>query len=295
MTAQGQPKVAPRATEAHPSAAARRFATLATVSIAVCTLDITLLHILPGGRTQNPWSTPISDYAFTRVGWLFDAAVIVMALGLTSLLCSLVVGGWIITRSAAFVVLAVCCLGLVAVVIFPYSTSEGAPTTNGWMHWIAAMATFAGVSVSPALLGHRRDVDSDCSRIPRLADWLSVAAGGWFAVLFVGSVLQWATSLPIWRVGGAVERGLGVTEMFIAIVLAAWVRKGCSCRRLGHTEAARPRARQIACGPTSVFIAATLSKDHCPTTVNLNSTLAFRETCGIEPSSTHLPLPRTMM
>jgi hypothetical protein len=231
-----------------PSAAVRRLGTLAAASVGLCTLFIALLHFLPAAQSLDPLATPISNYAQTPVGWLFDAAVIVLALGLAALLCALVLGGWVATSSAAFAVLTACCIGLIIVVLFPDRTAHGALTTSGRMHWAAAMVTFAGIPVAPALLGHRRNIGAHCAQLPGIARWLSVAAGGWFAVLFVGSVLQLSTSLPLWHIGGAIERGLAVTEMLIAIVLATWARQGCRCQRRTHRGLASAR-RAIARPP----------------------------------------------
>lgn len=229
-------------TQLRPAVAVRRLAGLAAVSVAICTLVIMLLHVLPAGRSMDPLTTPISNYAQTSAGWLFDAAVLVLAIGLAALLCALVIGGWVATSSAAFAVLTACCLGLIVVVIFPDRTSGGHLTTAARLHWSAAMVTFAGIPVAPALLGHRRNIGSSCSRLPGIARGLSLAAGGWFAVLFVGSLLQLSTSLPLWHIGGAVERGLAITEMLIAIVLATWAWRGCRC---GH---ARPLGRAVSAG-----------------------------------------------
>lgn len=210
-------------------ALSRGFAGLATAAVTFCTLAIALLHVLPGGRRLNPMSAPISSYALTPAGWLFDAAVIALALGLAALLCALVAGGWLAATSAAFGVLTVCCLGLVTLVVFPERTAAGVLGTAGRIHWIAAMVTFAGLPVAAALLGRRHNAGSGCSGVPSIACRLSVASGAWFAVYFFGSLLDMATQLRLWHVGGVVERVLALTEMLMAVALAFSARQPCGC------------------------------------------------------------------
>jgi hypothetical protein len=203
----------------------RRLAALATGSVLACTAVIALLHVLPAGRALDPLSVPISNDALTRAGWLFDLAVLLLALGLAALLWALVAGGWTAPSSAAFTVLAACCLGMIVVTVVPDRTSGGALTTAGRVHWVAAMAAFGGIPLVPALLGRRCAVGSGCSRVPRVARWLSRSAAVWFTVLLTGSVLRFATSLDVWHVGGVVERGLAVTDVLVAIVLAGWAQR----------------------------------------------------------------------
>jgi hypothetical protein len=56
-----------------------------------------------------------------------------------------------------------------------------------------------------------------------------MTAGACFLVLFVGSTVDLTTSLPVWRLGGIVERILALTEMAVTVLLASWARAGCAC------------------------------------------------------------------
>ena len=226
----GAARVALGALGARSVATARRRAVFAAVSGGLGALVIVLLHVLPAGRALNPVSEPISNYGLTRVRWLFDVGVIGLMLGLASLLSALVHSGCLRARSPSFAVLSACCVGLVGVVIFPDRTSKGSLTTVAQMHWAAAMLTFGGVALAPALLGHGRA--PECSRLPRVARRLSVSAASWFSVLLVGSILQLTKSfpLPIPHIGGLVERALAGTEIIVAAVLTVWAWRGCPCR-----------------------------------------------------------------
>jgi hypothetical protein len=202
----------------------RRRAALAAVAVAICTLAVAALHLVPAGRVLDPVSAPISDYAQTRDGWLFALAVLVLAAGLAALRSALVTGGWATHSCAA--VLGLCSLGMVLVAIFPDSAAAGGGlTTAGWIHWIAAMTAFGGIPLVPKLLGRRCGTGSGCARVPSAAHWLARFAALWFFVLLGGSVLRFTHTVRVWPIGGAVERCLAVADMLVAIVLAGWVQR----------------------------------------------------------------------
>ena len=219
-----------------PAAAVRRSATVAAASGTFGAAVIVVLHLLPAGRALNPVSEPISNYALTSDGWLFDVGVIGLTLGLIALLSALVRSGCVAVLSPSFAVMGACCAGLVGVVVFPDQTSGGGSFSGpAQAHWAAAMLTFGGLALAPALIGHRRA--SECSPLPRVARWLSVSSGWWFTLLFVGSILRVSAALPlpVPHIGGVVERALVGTEVVVAGVLTAWAWRGCPCRA-GTTE-----------------------------------------------------------
>ena len=48
-----------------------------------------------------------------------------------------------------------------------------------------------------------------------------------------GSVMELVTPLSVWRLGGLVERALSASEVVVAMLLALWAWRGCSCIRSG--------------------------------------------------------------
>jgi hypothetical protein len=195
-------------------------------------LGAALLALLHGlSRNISPLSQPISDYALTRYGWLFDLAVVVLALGLGTLLCALVAAEFVQLGSGSFVATATCCACLVVLVVFPDQNAAGGLSASGWAHWTAAMAAFGGLLVPPVVLGSRHRTRTGCSRLPGSARRVSYSAGACFAVLLTGSVMDLATPLRVWRLGGLVERVLSASEVVVAMLLAVWASRGCSCIR----------------------------------------------------------------
>jgi hypothetical protein len=212
-----------------PAAAVRHLALFGTSAVVFCAVSMGLLHLLPSGRGLSPVSTPLSDYALTSAAWLFDMSVLILAIGVGSVLAALVIGGYLRTASPAFAVMTVCCVALVAVVIFPDHALNGVLGPSGWVHWGAAMVAFGGLPFSSSLLRRRHRGERCRVRLRGLTRALSRTAGACFLVLFVGSTVDLTTSLPVWRVGGMVERILALTEMAVTVLLASWARAGCAC------------------------------------------------------------------
>lgn len=197
-----------------------------------CAASIGLLHILPSDRRLNPVSAPISDYALTSAAWLFDTSVLILAAGVGAVLAALVLGGYLPRASAPFVTMSVCCAALVVVVIFPDRALNGVLGPSAWVHWSAAMLAFGGLPFASTLLRRRHRSPWCHTRLPGVARALSLTAGACFLALFVGSILDLATSWPIWRVGGIVERVLAVAEMGVTVLMAIWAWGGCACTTL---------------------------------------------------------------
>ncbi len=212
-----------------PSAGTRRLGVLAILLMLLGAALLVLLHAV--SRSMDPLSQPISNYALTRYGWLFDLAVAGLALDLAALLCALVAADLVELGSGSFVVTATCCLCLVVLVVFPDQDSAGGLSASGWAHWASAMAAFGGLLVTPMVLGSRHRSSTGCSRLPSIARWVSYGAGAWFAMLLIGSIMEEVTRLGTWGLGGLVERALSVSEVVVAMLLAVWARRGCSCIR----------------------------------------------------------------
>lgn len=187
-------------TGALPSATTRRFAGRSIFLVLLGAALLVLLHVF--SKRLSPLSQPISNYALTRDGWLFDLAISVLALGLATLLCALVAGELVELGSGSFVVTATCCVCLVILVVCPDQGSGGGLPATRWVHWASAMVAFGALLVTPVVLGGRHRSHTGCSRVPGIARWLA----------------YWA--------GGLVERALSMSEVVVAMLLAVWARRG---------------------------------------------------------------------
>lgn len=199
---------------------ARSRATLAGSAFALGAVLLVALHLLPSSRRLDPMLDPLSQYAFAPDGWLFDAGVLALAAGLAALTSALVRGGWARGRSALSAVLVTCAAGLVLVVVFPEHDRYGTVGPAGLVHWGAAMATFGGLALAPALLAR----GSGPATLGRRAAAIALPA---FLVLLAGCVLRYELRLvlPTWWLGLG-ERVVVVLDFVPAVLLTVLAWRG---------------------------------------------------------------------
>jgi hypothetical membrane protein len=210
----------------------RTLSAVSAVAVLCCVSAFVSLHVLPVSRRLNPVSVPLSNYALTPAGWLFNGGVLALIVGLLCLLAVLVAAGELSRVSLPVLVTAGCCLALTGVVLFPNRTlPDGALTPAAELHWVAAMAAFAGLPVAPLLLARRHRMRVGCSGLPRVAGWLARGASIWFVALLGGSIMAFTDRSHVWHVGGVVERALAGSEILAALLLTVWLWRGCRCYR----------------------------------------------------------------
>ncbi|GGL92756.1 DUF998 domain-containing protein [Nakamurella endophytica] len=224
--------------------AAHRLALVGLAAVAVSTVAIGLLHVLPAGRALDPLSRTISEYALTPIGWLFNGGVLVLSAGSAAVLAAVVASGLARWRTVGAAMLATWCVGLVGLTVF-HKQALGVETAVGSrVHWTWTLIAFFSLPLG-ALLTCRTAARAG-ERWPRWAVRLSWVAAGWFGVLAVQTVLSATTRVPAWRLVGFVERALSLTEMAAVAVLALWVLQrpalaGPDGARLGPSPAVATR------------------------------------------------------
>lgn len=175
----------------------------------------------------NPLSQPLSMYALTTAAWLFNSGVTAVAVGVGILLVALVRTGRVTRLSVESCALLVCAVGLMTLIVFPDRNTDGALTTAGWIHWTASMAAFAALPVAPVLLGRRHRSAAGCSVLPGIARALAWVAIALVTVFVAGSIIKAVTPIPLWHIGGAVERALAAVELAAAVLVGLWTCRGC--------------------------------------------------------------------
>lgn len=201
---------------------AQRAAAFGGAAVLAGAAAIVMLPVVPG-LELSALSEPISKYGISSAAWLFDTGVLLLAVGVAGVLGALMLRRIVRALSPGFVTLGACCVGLVAVVIFPDRAFIGSMTINDWLHWAGSMLTFGGATLSPLALRLRRRARR--SRLHRTARWLSFVGVGWFVAMLGGSLLRRA-SIASWSIGGLVERALAATDVAIVVVLAIWAWRG---------------------------------------------------------------------
>jgi hypothetical protein len=217
------------ADEAHASIAdtvlARRLAWLGIAGVIVSTAAIAVLHLIEPSRSRDPLSSTISEYALLSDGWVFDAAVVLLAVASLLVLLAMVVRQLVAWRSLGALMTTVWSIGLVGLVVFPKQGLGPDDSFAGRIHWTWTLIAFFSLPIGTALICWSSRHPS--ARWPTWALRLSLISGGWFLVLTAQTVLSAATPIQAWRAVGLVERALSLTEMVVVVVLAGWVLHEC--------------------------------------------------------------------
>ncbi len=220
----------------------RRWLAGCAIVAAVCgTAALVIMQFMPTVAGLNPLRVPLSDYVPAGVGPLFSTGVGLLAAGTVGVAV-------IIARSShahdrwASTLLVSCAVGLIVLTVFPETFEPtGGPTIDGWLHFAGCVPAFVGPPAASMHLAyrHRQRRGPGCSWLPSIAGWLGPISGG-------GLVLLAAVQIaPVWRLAGAIERGVAALDIAIAVILAAWVWRGCckgrssrDRRRRGHVPEA---------------------------------------------------------
>lgn len=203
--------------------ATRRLVILGLTGVWAAIMAIGALHVLPPTRTLDPMSRTISEYALFEDGWVFDAGVIVLALGSALVGAAMIRAGMIVGRSWASVLLGSWCIGLIGLIVFPKHGFGADTTLAGRIHWSWTLLAFFSLPVGALLSCWRRGPGLTAGRWPRAVALLCLVAFGWFVVLTAQTVVGAVSTLETWRFVGLVERGLSLTEMATVLVLGWWV------------------------------------------------------------------------
>jgi hypothetical membrane protein len=217
------------ADEAHASPAdttlARRLARVGICGVVVSTAAIAVLHVIEPSRSRDPLSTTISEYALLSDGWVFNTAVVLLAVASMFVLLAMVVRQMVAWRSLGALMTTVWSIGLVGLVVFPKQGIGPDTSFAGRIHWTWTLIAFFSLPIGTTLMCWSSRHPS--ARWPTWALRLSMISGGWFLVLTAQTVLSAATPIEAWRAVGLVERALSLTEMVVVVVLAGWVLHEC--------------------------------------------------------------------
>lgn len=194
---------------------------------------IVLLHLIPPTNRVNPMTRTISEYALRGNGWIFDVAVLALALGSVAVLAGLVRGGVVRAVSGASAFLGLWSVGLVMVALFEkYDFQNGVSTgASGMIHRMASLVAFLSLPTA-ALLTVRAARAADRARQPswrRSAAWTRWAAlASWacLSLLLYAIVQRFFTGIPWWRalpVGG-MERLIALSDIVTLFALGCWAR-----------------------------------------------------------------------
>ncbi len=193
--------------------------------VVLATGAIALLHFVEPSRSRDPLSSTISEYALLPNGWIFDWAVVLLAVSsllVVSAMAAVQIVRW---RSLGVGMMLGWSIGLVGLVVFPKHGFGADSSFAGRVHWTWTLIAFFSLPIGTCLMcwAHRKP----SAGWPRWALRLSLVSGGWFLVLTGQTLLSAVTPVQAWRLVGLVERALSVTEMAVVVVLGLWVLDHC--------------------------------------------------------------------
>lgn len=197
--------------------------------LALGSVLVLALHVLPPSNRVSPWTRTISEYALGANGWMFDVGVLALAGGSLVVLAALARAGAVPARGGAAVFTALWSAGLVVLVVFEkYDFAHGGHSgPSGLIHRAASLVAFLSLPVA-ALLATRGAAEANPewrrrARRARRAAWVSCAC---LALLVYAIGRGVATDVAWWRVFplGALERLIALSEVITMIALGAWAR-----------------------------------------------------------------------
>ncbi|GLW05156.1 hypothetical protein Misp01_02860 [Microtetraspora sp. NBRC 13810] len=168
----------------------------------------------------NPWRRTISEHGLGPDGWLFGAAVGLVAAGSAVIAVSLVRRRIAAAFSVGTLALVTWCVGLAVVAVFPKHDWSVGPSLGGTIHRVGSVMAFVSLPIAALLISRR------AWRLPlgRVVAWLGLGSSLWVVgITGVMAVASWQ-GLPWWRAMplGLVERGLVVTEIVTLLALGVW-------------------------------------------------------------------------
>lgn len=181
---------------------------------------VALLGVLPSSTPVSVLRQTISQYGLTSNSWIFNVAVLLIALGSAAILGEL----WRERRlpGASAVLGGLWTVGLLVIVAFPKTNwAVDAGSVGGALHRIASVIAFVCLPIAVLRAASTAFPDAPGRRtLARVLGWASL---GWFVAILaavpVGLVVggNWWELIPL----GLMERGLALTEVLTLVALAA--------------------------------------------------------------------------
>lgn len=188
------------------------------------TVIVLLLQVLPPSNEISPIRRTISEYALGPNKWLFDVAVVLIALASVAGFAGLIRQRRLPLRSAATLFSALWTVALLLIILFPKHNWAVGPSAGGTVHRVASVVAFVCLPI--AVLLAARVVFPRSPGRRRLSQTLAFGSLLWFAVILgaIGYSLAgagpWWTLIPL----GLVERLMALTGLLAIGTLVAPIR-----------------------------------------------------------------------
>ncbi|MHC1557690.1 DUF998 domain-containing protein [Actinomycetospora sp. C-140] len=199
-------------------------ARLGVAAVALALVLIGVMHLVGPSSRVDPVRRTISEYALLPGGWVFDVAVVGLALGSAGVLAALVATRLVPARSWPSALVGAWCAGLLLVVAFEKTNWSIGPSVSGYVHRYASLVAFVALPVGALLIAHRhrRDPAARPFRLGvRVLSWLALAS---FLPIVGAIAFRGVIGVPWWRAVplGLLERGLALAEVVVVALLGLW-------------------------------------------------------------------------
>ncbi len=203
----------------------RQLAALSLAGIVVAGIAVAILHFVPPTSLLDPYHETISAYGLSDLGWVFNGAVLLLALSSLLLVAALVLDKQLKPLSVGTVMLTLWALGMAGVAAFEKTTWAIGPSVAGSIHRGASIVAFLALPIGAASV-----IVTSLRRRPRVPGRGLLVAGLVFTVASVSylgylvwliadaraSQIAWWQAIPL----GLTERILVVLEVAVLICLA---------------------------------------------------------------------------
>jgi Protein of unknown function (DUF998) len=209
---------------------ARPLAIAGLASAASAALVVALLHVMPPTSQVDPVRRTISEYGLLENGWVFNGAVLALAVGSAAVLLALIWTRLLPAASGGAAALLLWSAGLAGVSVFPKHNWSLGPSMHGDIHRMAGLLAFVSLPVAALLLARawlRRPQWTMQARLSAALGLLSLLC---FSPIALAILLEPITGVRWWRAIplGAVERALALVEVVTVLALACWAARAAT-------------------------------------------------------------------
>jgi hypothetical protein len=196
-----------------------RTALAGVVTLVLGSVLMLALHVLPPTSEISPVRRTLSQYALTSNKWLFDLAVLLIAVGSALGFAAVVRHRGVAPYSAAVVLGALWIVSLLAIVVFTKTNWSVGPSVGGVIHRWASVVAFVSLPLAVIMAARRVFPEQPGWRLA--ARGFGVVSLAWFGVIIIGVIRMSAGYGPWWQFVplGLVERVIALSAVAALLTL----------------------------------------------------------------------------
>jgi hypothetical protein len=197
-----------------------RTAIASVVTLVLGSVLMLALHVIPPTDEISPVRRTLSQYALTSNKWLFDVAVLLVALGSALGFVAVVRHRGVAPYSGAVVLGALWTVSLLVIVAFTKTDWSVGPSIGGVIHRWASVVGFVSLPLAVILVARKVFPDRPTWRLA--ARGFGAVSLAWFGTIVIGVIRMaagygsWWTFVPL----GLVERMIALSAVAAMMTVA---------------------------------------------------------------------------